>query len=157
MSCRKSPIVRRHWSTKKESPMQKDELRKQVDEIVSATLHGRLSRRDAIKRAAALGIGAAAFGTILRSQGAFAQDATPAAAGSTIVAPADLRTDLSGQTITVVLAEASSPDVPFLDAANAAFTEATGIQVNRIPGDQSATDRLASYNLQLGAQSSDID
>ena len=140
--------------------MQKDELRKRVDEIVSATLQGRLSRRDAIKRAGVLGVSATAFGLILRSQGARAQDATPAAeaaAGSTIVVPSDLRTDLSGQTITVVLAEASSPDVPYLDAANAAFTAATGIEVNRIPGDQSASDRLASYNLQLGAQSSDID
>jgi trehalose/maltose transport system substrate-binding protein len=137
--------------------MQKDELRNQVDEIVSATLNGRLSRRDAIKRAAALGVGAAAFGSILRSQGAFAQDATPAAVGSSVVVPANLRTDLSGQKITVVLAEASSPDVPYLDAVDAIFTEATGIEVNRIPGDQSATDRLASYNLQLGAQSSDID
>ena len=139
--------------------MQKDEVRKQVDEIVSATLHGRLSRRDAIKRAGFLGVSATAFGLILRSQGALAQDATPAAVapGSTIVVPSDLRTDLTGQKITVVLAEASSPDVPYLDAAHAKFTEATGIEVNRIPGDQSATDRLASYNLQLGAQSSDID
>jgi len=139
--------------------MQKDELRKRVDEIVSATLQGRLSRRDAIKRAGVLGVSATAFGLILRSQGVRAQDATPAAeaaAGSTIVVPSDLRTDLSGQTITVVLAEASSPDVPYLDAANAAFTAATGIEVNRIPGDQSASDRLASYNLQLGAQSSEV-
>ena len=139
--------------------MQKDVFKQQVDSIVNATLQGRISRRDAMKRAAALGVGAAAFGTILRSQGAFAQDATPGAAavGSTIVVPSGLRTDLTGQKISVVLAEASSPDVPFLDAAHAKFTEATGIEVNRLPGDQSSTDRLASYNLQLGAQSSDID
>jgi trehalose/maltose transport system substrate-binding protein len=140
--------------------MQKDELRNRVDEIVSATLQGRLSRRDAIKRAGVLGVSATAFGLILRSQGAQAQDATPApegAPGYSIVVPSGLRTDLTGQKITVVLAEASSPDVPYLDAAHAKFTETTGIEVNRIPGDTSSTDRLASYNLQLGAQSSDID
>lgn len=134
--------------------MQKDALRNQIDEIVSATMQGKLSRRDAIKRAAALGIGASVFATILRHQGVAAQDTAP---GHSIVVPSDLRTDLKGQKISVVLGEASSPDMPFLDAAHAKFTEATGIEVNRLPGDQSATDRLASYNLQLGAQSSDID
>ncbi|MER3438770.1 MAG: ABC transporter substrate-binding protein, partial [Chloroflexota bacterium] len=37
------------------------------------------------------------------------------------------------------------------------FTEATGIEVTLVPGEQSATDRLAIYNQQLGAQSSDND
>ena len=142
--------------------MQKDEFQTQLRELVDGVMGGKLSRREAIRRAGLLGVSAPVAAMLIRSGVASAQDATPTAmemgeVGSTIVVPADLRTDLSGQEITVVLAEASSPDVPFLDAAHAKFTEATGITVNRIPGEQSTTDRLAIYNQQLGAQSSDID
>ncbi len=141
--------------------MQKDELQTQLRELVKGVLGGKLSRREAIRRAGLLGVSAPVAAMLIRSGIANAQDASPVpedmAPGSTIVVPANLRTDLSGQEISVVLAEAASPDVPFLDAAHAKFTEATGIAVNRIPGEQSATDRLSNYNLQLGAQSSDID
>jgi trehalose/maltose transport system substrate-binding protein len=145
----------------KEIFMQKDEFQTQLRELVENVSRGKLSRREAIRRAGLLGVSAPVAAMLIRSGMASAQDATPTVmegeVGSTIVVPANLRTDLSGQEITVVLAEASSPDVPFLDAAHAKFTEATGITVNRIPGEQSATDRLAIYNQQLGAQSSDID
>jgi trehalose/maltose transport system substrate-binding protein len=141
--------------------MQKDEFQTQLRELVDGVMRGKLSRREAIRRAGLLGVSAPVAAMLIRSGVASAQDATPAAAdvppGSTIVVPSNLRTDLSGQQISTVQSEAGHPDVPFQDAAIAKFTEATGIAVNRIPGEQSATDRLSNYNLQLGAESSDID
>lgn len=125
-----------------------------INEIVTAALRGKLTRREALKRAAALGMTAPFFAYLLnvRTYGVAAQEP-----GSTIVVPQGLRTDLKGQKVNAVLAEASSPDKPFLEAAMRKFTEATGIEVTLVPGEQSATDRLAIYNQQLGAQSSDND
>jgi trehalose/maltose transport system substrate-binding protein len=89
------------------------------------------------------------------------ETATEAAEGGTepgfsAVAPAGLRSDLQGSTITVVLG-ADGPGTPWEDAVIAKFTEATGITVNRIAGAQSATERLAQYLQQWGAQSADVD
>jgi trehalose/maltose transport system substrate-binding protein len=141
--------------------MGKDFFQSQLGELTNAVLNGKMSRREAIRRASLLGISAPVAAMLIRGRGAAAQDATPAAEavvpGSTITVPAGLRTDLTGQKINVVLAEASSPDNPWLAAAAAKFTEATGIEVEIIPGEQSATDRLAIYNQQLGAQSDSID
>lgn len=140
--------------------MGKDFFQSQLSELTNAVLNGKMSRREAIRRAGLLGVSAPVAAMLIRGRGVAAQDATPAAAvepGSTIVVPEGLRTDLSGQKIRAVLAESSSPDNPWLTAAAAKFTEATGIEVEIIPGEQSATDRLAIYNQQLGAQSSDID
>jgi trehalose/maltose transport system substrate-binding protein len=140
--------------------MQNDEFQNKLRGLVDGVMNGKMSRREAIRRATVLGISAPVAASLIRSGVASAQDATPAMdaeVGNTIVMPAGLRTDLSGQEISVVLAEASSPDNAYLDAAHAKFTEATGIVVNRIPGEQSATDRLSNYNLQLGAGSGDID
>ena len=141
--------------------MQNEELQGQLRKLIDGVMNGKMSRREAIRRATILGISAPVAASLIRSGVASAQDATPDAmmdeVGGTIVVPEGLRTDLAGEEISVVLAEASSPDNAFLDAAHAKFTEATGIVVNRIPGEQSATDRLSAYNLQLGAGSSDID
>src|SRR4051812_24998045 len=76
--------------------------------------------------------------------------------GSTIVVPTDLRTDLKGQSIKWI-AGADGPAAPWDDAAAKKFSDATGIQVQVIRGQQSATDRLATYRQQLSAGSGDID
>src|SRR5687767_933906 len=106
--------------------MQKDEFQTQLRELVDGVMGGKLSRREAIRRAGLLGVSAPVAAMLIRSGVASAQDATPAgeavAPGSTIVVPANLRTDLSGQQISVILSEAAHPDIPFLDAAHAKFT-----------------------------------
>jgi trehalose/maltose transport system substrate-binding protein len=122
---------------------------------------GNISRRDVLRRGFALGLSAPVIATILHTGGrsALAQDASPVAEtpGSTIVVPQGLRTDLTGQRVAAVLAESSSPDRPWIEAALAKFSDATGIEAVFIPGEQSATDRLAIYNQQFAAQSSDND
>lgn len=70
--------------------------------------------------------------------------------------PQGLRTDLKGKSIKWI-GSADGPGAPYDDALAAAFTKATGINVQVIRGDQSATDRLATYNNQLGAGSGDVD
>jgi trehalose/maltose transport system substrate-binding protein len=77
-------------------------------------------------------------------------------AGSTIVVPQGLRTDLKGASIKWI-GGADGPGAPYEDAAAKKFSDATGIQVTVIRGQQSATDRLAEYRQQLSAGSSDID
>jgi trehalose/maltose transport system substrate-binding protein len=131
-----------------------DERKQAINEFVAAATHARTTRREVLRRAAILGISVPVIPYVLRSHGALAQDTAP---GSTIVVPQGLRTDLAGATINAVLAASASADNPWLDAAHAKFTEATGITANRIPGEESATDRLAIYNQQLGAGSSDND
>ena len=133
-----------------------------VNDLLSESLSGRISRRDVLKRATALGLSAPLVGLLVsaHSRGALAQDATPAAAvapGSTIVMPQGLRTDLKGKKITAILGEATSPDKPFEQAALAKFTATTGIEVNDVPGEQEANDRLTKYNQSLGSKSSDFD
>ncbi len=133
-----------------------------VGRLVAQSLHGQLSRREIMRRGAALGLSAPVIGMILseQSRGAAAQDASPAAdqeVGWSIVVPEGLRTDLNGARVRAVLAEAASPDRPWLEAAIAKFNEATGASGEFVPGETSATDRLAIYNQQLGAQSPDND
>lgn len=67
-----------------------------INEIVTATLRGKLTRREALKRAAALGMTAPFFAYLLnvRAYGVAAQGP-----GSTIVVPQGLRTDLKGQKV----------------------------------------------------------
>ncbi len=140
--------------------MQNDELQGQLRRLIDGVMNGKMSRREAIRRATVLGISAPVAASLIRSGVAMAQstpEATALAPGHSIVVPEGLRTDLAGQRISVVLADASSPSVPFSDAAHARFTEVTGIEINSIPGEQSTTDRLAIYNQQFAAQSSDID
>jgi trehalose/maltose transport system substrate-binding protein len=84
--------------------------------------------------------------------------ATEAPAAGSIVIPdvAGLRTDLAGTSIKAILGS-DGPRSPYEDAAAVKFTELTGIEVEVIRGQQSATDRLAEYLQQLTAGSSDID
>jgi trehalose/maltose transport system substrate-binding protein len=140
--------------------MGRDAFQSQLSELTNAVLNGKMSRREAIRRAGLLGVSAPVAAMLIRGRAVAAQDATPAAAvevGSTITVPAGLRTDLAGQKIRAVLAESSSPDVDWIKAAGAKFSEATGIEFEYVPGDQSSTDRLRTYNTQLGAGSSDVD
>ena len=132
---------------------------RKIEALLRDVRQGRISRRDLFKRGAALGI---SFGFLakLSNDAAFAQDATPAsvAPGASLTTmPAGMRTDLSGKTITFIGGEASDPANPWQQALNAKFTEATGITVNLIPGEQNANDRLTKYNQALGSQSSDTD
>lgn len=131
-----------------------------VGRLVAESLTGQTSRREIMRRGLALGLSAPVIGMILSAQarGAQAQDATPAGEVTTsIVMPEGLRTDLAGSRVRAVLAAASSPDRPWLEEAMRLFSEATGIETEFIPGEESATDRLAIYNQQLGAQSPDND
>ena len=131
--------------------------------LVADYLSGRLNRRQMFGRAAALGLTASVLGLMggRSPRRAFAQDAaTPLPdpdAGSTIVVPQGLRTDLQGAEITAVLADASDPAGPFLEGAIRKFTEATGIAVNFQRGERSTTDRLQAYRQQFAGESGDID
>jgi trehalose/maltose transport system substrate-binding protein len=79
------------------------------------------------------------------------------AAGATIGdMPQNLRTDLKGQTIKFI-GHAAGPSSDFEKKYAAAFEQMTGIKVEVLQGPQSATERIAQYLQQLGAQSSDVD
>jgi len=122
------------------------------DQLMYGALSGKLSRRTLLKGAAALGLSAPMVGALMKAHQAAAQGTV----GSTIVVPPGLKTGLSGQ-VNIATATASATDRPWLEAAMAKFSEATGAKANYIPGEESATDRLAIYNQQLGAQSPDND
>src|SRR5215216_2296409 len=113
--------------------------------LVAESLTGQISRREIMRRGMALGLSAPVVGMIISAQtrNAMAQDASPAAGEMTtsIVVPEGLRTDLGGSRVRAVLAEASSPDRPWLEEAMRLFSEATGITAEFIPGETSATDR----------------
>ncbi|MDQ3411928.1 MAG: ABC transporter substrate-binding protein [Chloroflexota bacterium] len=129
--------------------------------LVAESLTGQLSRREIMRRGAALGVGASVLSMLIAagSRRGLAQEATPAGqeAGWSITVPEGLRTDLDGARVNFVSVAASSADRPWLDAALAVFNETTGAAAAYVPGEQSATDRLAIYNQQLGAQSPDND
>ena len=134
-----------------------------VTRLIAESLAGNIARRDMMRRATALGLSAPLVGLMLsaQSRGAVAQDAaTPApdpSAGGTIVMPEGLRTDLAGAQITGILADSTDPNGPFIEAAIAKFGEATGITVNFVRGETSATNRLQAYRQQWAAQSADYD
>lgn len=120
---------------------------------VDRLLGHRATRRQAIARAGAAGAVAAMGGFASSAGSARAADGE---AGSTIVVPADLRTDLAGQSITVTLAhEGGLAD--WERAAVAKFAAATGIEVTRKSGPRLSVDRLAAYLDVLNAGGSDID
>ncbi len=129
-----------------------------VNKLFQDSLSARVSRRDVLKRGTILGLSASSLMALTRAYGVSAQDATPSpvAAGSTLVAPTNLRTDLSGQEITVTLG-ADGPSVPWETAACDLFASTTGIKTTRLSGAESATDRLANYQQLLGAGASDVD
>lgn len=86
-----------------------------------------------------------------------AEPTAPAPSGLTVPEAQGMRTDLKGTTITAVLS-ANENVGPAIDRAQAdKFTEQTGIKVNFVLGEKSATDRLAIYRQQLSAGTSDID
>jgi len=128
---------------------------RKIEALLSDVRCGRTSRRDLFKRGAALGI---SFGFLakLSNDAAFAQDAaTPLpdpTAGDTLVMPQGLRTDLSGANIKAVLADSTDPDGPFLENTIAKFTEVTGITVEFLRGETSATDRLQAYRQEWAGQ-----
>jgi trehalose/maltose transport system substrate-binding protein len=114
-----------------------------------------------VRRGVALGLSAPVIGMIISAQtrNALAQDATPGAeeVGWSIVVPEGLRTDLNGARVRAVLAPSAAPDREWEEAAIRIFNEHTGAAAEFVPGEESATDRLAIYNQQLGAQSPDND
>ncbi len=137
----------------------KEYLPNPVNELMRASFSGRISRREAMKRGALLGLSGSMMGTILAAHGAAAQDASPAAeaqpAGWSITVPEGLP-DLSGATLNVMLAS-DGPGAPFDQACCDKFAEATGATVNYIKGAESATERLTFLLQTMAAQSSDID
>jgi len=129
-----------------------------VNELMREAVTGKASRRDILKRGAALGLSATMMGTILRAEASAAQDATPAAtqpAGWSITVPADLP-DLSGIELAVMLSD-DGVGAPFDQAMCDKFAEATGATVNFIKGATSATERLTFLQQTMAAQSADID
>jgi len=133
-----------------------------INQLVNDSLNGSVSRREVMKRGALLGLSASAIGAIgtINGRRAFAQDATPASStevGRWITKPANLRTDLTGQKITVVLG-ASGTGTNFTKALVSKFQEWTGIQTTLVEGPESATDRLTiAYLPVLSAGDSSID
>jgi trehalose/maltose transport system substrate-binding protein len=132
-----------------------------VGRLVAESLAGRIPRREVVRRGIALGLSAPVIGMILSAQtrNVLAQDATPGAEepGWSIVVPEGLRTDLNGARVRAVLAPSAAPDREWEEAAIRIFNEHTGAAAEFVPGEESATDRLAIYNQQLGAQSPDND
>jgi trehalose/maltose transport system substrate-binding protein len=133
-----------------------------ISDLVNDFSRGNISRRDVLRRGFVLGLSAPVIASILHmgSLSAFAQDGTPIpdpGAGSTIVVPEGLRTDLAGQRVAAALSSSSHPDRPFLEAAMAKFSEVTGAETEFVAGETSTTDRQAMYSQQFAAQSPDID
>jgi trehalose/maltose transport system substrate-binding protein len=127
-----------------------------VNELLADSLTGKTSRRDIMKKGAALGLSVPALSLIASAHGrtALAQDIVP---GSTITVSPDIRTDLKGQSITVILG-ASGSGTPFTQALVQKFQDATGINTKLIEGPDSATDRLTiAYLPVLSAGDSSID
>ena len=124
-------------------------------------LNGRISRREMLFRAAAAGAGAMTMGMLLNHRvGAQATPGTPGASGepgSTIQVPSDLRTDLGGASVKFVGHASSDTELPWEQAAIAKFNQATGINVQLVPGDKNTTDRLQTLRQQMAAQSSNND
>jgi trehalose/maltose transport system substrate-binding protein len=123
------------------------------------------SRRELLKRAAALGLATPILGSLASLRGAAAQDATPPATplatpspgtGSTIVVPSNLRTDLVGAEISVQLSP-SGPALAWEQVACDIFSQATGIIVNRVPGQIRSAERLQQALILLQLHSRDID
>ena len=123
---------------------------------------GRITRREMLFRASMAGAGAMTLSALggFKVAAQATPEGTPAATGElgySIQVPSDMRTDLGGQTIRAVMADANSTDRPWEEAAIAKFTEVTGITVEFVPGEQNATDRLQNYRQQFAAQSADLD
>jgi trehalose/maltose transport system substrate-binding protein len=149
--------VRRQTRLQRQEHFVTVENRQQISELLDGFRAGKISRRELMVKGTALGIGAYFLGRMTVDE-AFAQDATPetVAPGSTLVMPDWIDQSLAGAKINVILGDEGT-SAPWEKAVIAAFNEATGIEVTRIPGETSATDRLSKYLLSLNAQSSDVD
>jgi trehalose/maltose transport system substrate-binding protein len=133
-----------------------------VTQLMAESLAGQISRREMLRRAAALGLSAPLVALMLsaQSRAARAQETTPPPdpnVGSTIVVPEGLRTDLQGAQIAAVLSDTTDPNGPWVQAAIDKFTEATGIAVNFVRGETQADQRLQAYRQQFAGQSGDFD
>ncbi|MGC4105031.1 MAG: ABC transporter substrate-binding protein [Thermomicrobiales bacterium] len=136
----------------------KDYLPNPVNELMRAATSGKASRRDIMRRGAALGLSAGLMGTILEAQAVAAQDATPAAeqpVGWSIKVPEGLP-KLDGVKLNIML-DNDGPAAPFSQACIDKFNEATGAQVTYLRGAESASDRLTFMQQTMAAQSPDID
>ena len=144
-----------------DGPIKGSPLPNPVTRLMAESLSGQISRREMLRRAGALGLSAPLIGLLLsaQSRNARAQETPPAdpGAGSTIVVPQGLRTDLSGTSIAAVLADTTDPNGPWVAAALQKFTEATGINVNFVRGETQTDARLQAYRQQFAGQSSDFD
>lgn len=132
-----------------------DEKTTQVRSLLADCLAGRASRRDVLRAATALGLSAPLMGMLMSAQSVGAQEPDW---GSTIVQPANLRTDLAGKKVKAILG-ASGSGTPFTQAFIAKFTEWSGIEVELTEGPESATDRLTiAYlpGLAAGSPSHDV-
>lgn len=120
---------------------------------------GRIDRRQLLKSAAAAGVLLPVLSIMRGASPTYAQDASPAAEtpGYSIVVPEGLRTDLSGKEISWMGPTAADPDLPWNEAAVQKFTDATGIKVNIVHGENQTDARLQAMRQQFAAQSSDID
>ncbi|CAN5713079.1 ABC transporter substrate-binding protein [soil metagenome] len=129
-----------------------------VSRLFADAQSAQVSRREVMKRAGALGLGAGMVSLLARGYGSsvMAQEATPQAAGWSLVMPEGLRTDLAGASI-VSVQEPARPSNAWEIAAAEMFSEATGIEVTVQQGIESATDRLTSYRQLFEAEADDID
>jgi trehalose/maltose transport system substrate-binding protein len=128
----------------------------QVSRLLDAALTGQISRREMMKRGAAMGLSAGLLGRMFATASRSASAQTPQPAGWSLTAPKNLRTDLKGAQIAVILG-ADGPVVPWEQAAVKLFSDTTGVQVKRTSGPESTTERLAQYQQLFGAQASDVD
>ena len=135
-----------------------------VNNLYRDALHGRLSRREIMKRGTALGLSSALMGTILRAEATGAQG-TPAADrvlgwslpdAETLQNELQLSTDFAGVAFNY-MGPADSPTVPFVQRVFALFNEITGAQATLVQGAESTTDRLQFMLQTFAAQAGDID
>ncbi|HEV2127700.1 MAG TPA: extracellular solute-binding protein, partial [Thermomicrobiales bacterium] len=134
-----------------------------VNKLYRDALHGRLSRREVMKRGTALGLSSALMGTILRAESLGAQG-TPddRQRGWSIPSAEELQeelqlsTDYAGVQFNYV-GGSEGPNTPFEQALFERFNEITGAQATLVQGAESATDRLQFYLQTFAAQAGDID
>ncbi len=136
-----------------------------VNNLYRDALHGRLSRREIMRRGSALGLSAAMMGTILRAESVGAQgtpsaEATPGwsiPSADDILAEVELNTsDFKGVKFNWV-GGSDGPGTPYEEALIARFNEITGAEATLVKGAESTTDRLQFYLQTFAAQSGDID
>lgn len=127
-----------------------------VNEFAREIAQGRLSRRDLLRRGAALGLSASLMGSLFELQHVAAQGAAGQPVGYSIKMPTGLPTNMKGKQITFI-GSSDGPGVPFEEVVLKKFSDATGITVKRVSGAQSTTDRLRFYLQIFSTQSSDID